>query len=305
MALKTLLVVAGATGIGKTALAIKLALHYETEILSADSRQFFAEMNIGTAVPAPEELQMVPHHFIQHKNIQEPYSVGDFERDALALLEQLFKVHDLVIMVGGSGLYIDAVLYGMDSFPKIDPSVREALNKDLELQGLGSLQEELTNADPDYAQKVDIQNPQRVLRALEVWRASGKPYSSYLGRKKNARSFNAVIVGIDAERAVIYKRINERVDKMMEAGLLTEVESLKEYKDLNALQTVGYKELFKHVEGHCTLEQAVEEIKKNSRRFAKRQGTWFRKNKSIVWVPHNMPFNLILERIAQEMNKNR
>ncbi|MGB5378602.1 tRNA (adenosine(37)-N6)-dimethylallyltransferase MiaA [Muriicola sp.] len=303
MAPKTLLVVVGATGIGKTALAIQLALHYKTEILSADSRQFYAEMNIGTAVPAPEELQMVPHHFIQHKNIQEPYSVGDFERDALALLEQLYKVHNLVIMVGGSGLYIDAVLYGMDSFPKIDPSVREALNKELVLHGIGSLQEELTNADPDYAQKVDIQNPHRVLRALEVWRASGKPYSSYLGRKKNARSFNAVIVGIDAERAVIYQRINERVDMMMEAGLLNEAEGLRQYKDINALQTVGYKELFKHLEGHCTLEQAIEEIKKNSRRFAKRQGTWFRKNKSIVWVSHDKPFGLILKRIEKERKK--
>ena len=303
MAPKTLLVVVGATGIGKTALAIQLALHYKTEILSADSRQFYAEMNIGTAVPAPEELQMVPHHFIQHKNIQEPYSVGDFERDALALLEQLYKVHDLVIMVGGSGLYIDAVLYGMDSFPKIDPSVREALNKELVLHGIGSLQEELTNADPDYAQKVDIQNPHRVLRALEVWRASGKPYSSYLGRKKNARPFNAVIVGIDAERAVIYQRINERVDKMMEAGLLNEAEGLRQYKDINALQTVGYKELFKHLEGHCTLEQAIEEIKKNSRRFAKRQGTWFRKNKSIVWVSHDKPIGLILKRIEKERKK--
>lgn len=303
MAPKTLLVVVGATGIGKTALAIQLALHYKTEILSADSRQFYAEMNIGTAVPAPEELQMVPHHFIQHKNIQEPYSVGDFERDALALLEQLYKVHNLVIMVGGSGLYIDAVLYGMDSFPKIDPSVREALNKELVLHGIGSLQEELTNADPDYAQKVDIQNPHRVLRALEVWRASGKPYSSYLGRKKNARSFNAVIVGIDAERAVIYQRINERVDMMMEAGLLKEAEGLRQYKDINALQTVGYKELFKHLEGHCTLEQAIEEIKKNSRRFAKRQGTWFRKNKSIVWVSHDKPFGLILKRIEKERKK--
>ncbi len=272
MALKTLLVVAGATGIGKTALAIKLALHYKTEILSADSRQFFAEMNIGTAVPAPEELQMVPHHFIQHKNIQELYSVGDFERDALALLEQLFKVHDLVIMVGGSGLYIDAVLYGLDSFPKIDPSVREALNQELELQGLGSLQEELTNADPDYAQKIDIQNPQRVLRALEVWRASGKPYSSYLGRKKNIRPFKAVIVGIDAERAVIYHKINERVDKMMEAGLLTEVEGLKEFKDLNALQTVGYKELFKYLEGHCTLRASRRRNKEEQQAFCKKTG---------------------------------
>jgi tRNA dimethylallyltransferase len=300
MAPKTLLVVLGATGIGKTALAIQLALHYKTEILSADSRQFYQEMNIGTAVPTPGELQMVPHHFIQHKSIQEDYSVGDFERDAIELLEELFKVHDLVIMAGGSGLYIDAVLYGMDTFPKIDPKVREELNKELEYNGIGSLQEELTTADPDYAQKVDIQNPQRVVRALEVWRATGKTYSSYLGRKKIVRPFNTVIVGIDAEREVIYQRINERVDLMMEARLLNEVESLQKFRDRNALQTVGYKELFNYLDGNGTLEQAVEEIKKNSRRFAKRQGTWFRKNKAIIWVPRKMPFNLILERIEQE-----
>lgn len=303
MAPKTLLVVAGATGIGKTALAIQLAKHFKTEILSADSRQFYREMKIGTAVPDKEELQLATHHFIQHKSIHDTYTVGDFEREALELLDKLFKQHDVVIMVGGSGLYIDAVLYGMDSFPDIEPSIREVLNKELDQHGLEPLQQELVKVDPLYAQKVDLQNPHRVLRALEVWRATGKAYSSFLGRKKTGRPFTPLMVGLEAAREVTYQRINARVDRMMTAGLLKEAVGLKADEHLNALQTVGYKELFQYLDGRCTLEEAVEEIKKNTRRFAKRQGTWFRKNKSIIWVPYDLSFNLIQERIEQELNK--
>ena len=303
MAPKTLLVVVGATGIGKTALAIQLAKHFKTEILSADSRQFYREMKIGTAVPDKEELHLATHNFIQHKSIHDTYSVGDFEREALELLDKLFKQHDVVIMVGGSGLYIDAVLYGMDSFPDIEPSIREVLNKELDQHGLEPLQQELVKVDPLYAQKVDLQNPHRVLRALEVWRAPGKAYSSFLGRKKTGRPFTSLMVGLEAAREVIYQRINARVDSMMAAGLLKEAVGLKANEHLNALQTVGYKELFQYLDGRCTLEEAVEEIKKNTRRFAKRQGTWFRKNKSIIWVPYDLSFNLIQERIEQELNK--
>jgi tRNA dimethylallyltransferase len=303
MAPKTLLVVVGATGIGKTALAIQLAKHFKTEILSADSRQFYREMKIGTAVPDKEELQLATHHFIQHKSIHDTYTVGDFEREALELLDKLFKQHDVVIMVGGSGLYIDAVLYGMDSFPDIEPSFREVLNKELDQHGLEPLQQELVKVDPLYAQKVDLQNPHRVLRALEVWRATGKAYSSFLGQKKTDRPFTPLMVGLEAAREVIYHRINARVDRMMTAGLLKEAVGLKADEHLNALQTVGYKELFQYLDGRCTLEEAVEEIKKNTRRFAKRQGTWFRKNKSIIWVPYDLSFNLIQERIEQELNK--
>ncbi len=302
---KTLLVVVGATGIGKTALAVQLAKHYKTEILSADSRQFYREMSIGTAVPDKEELLSAPHHFIQHKSIHETYTVGDFERDAIELLEHLYKKHELVIMVGGSGLYIDAVLYGMDSFPHVATSIRTTLNKELEKDGLAPLQKELISADPHYAQKVDLQNPQRVLRALEVWRASGKPYSSFLRKKKTLRPFNTIILGIEAPREIIYQRINKRVDCMMASGLLNEVSGLEEYKRFNALQTVGYKELFQYLNGNCSIEEAIEEIKKNTRRYAKRQGTWFRKKNAILWIPFELSFNLIVAKIERELQKQQ
>jgi tRNA dimethylallyltransferase len=301
MARKTLLVVAGPTGIGKTAIAVQLARHFDTEILSADSRQFFREMRIGTAVPTEEQLQSVPHHFIQHKSIQEPYSVGDYERDATARLVELFREHDVIVMAGGSGLYIDAVLYGFDSFPEIDPSIRKQLIQELEHDGLEVLQEELKQKDPEYAKKVDLQNPQRITRALEVYRATGKPYSSFLGRKKTKRPFRHLILGLEAPREVLYQRIDERVDHMMAAGLLEEVKSLKAYEDLNALQTVGYKELFRYLNGELDLEKAVLEIKKNSRRYAKRQGTWFRRNKEIVPVPHDTSPQKIFDLVAEKL----
>ena len=304
MSEKVLLAVVGPTGIGKTALGIQLAKHFNTEIVSADSRQFFKEMEIGTAVPSKEELEQASHHFIQHKSIFEPYSVGDFEKEALSLLEDLFQKKDVVVMVGGSGLYVDAVISGLDEFPEVDPEIRSKLNQRLEDEGLQSLQKELKQKDPEYYKSVDLENPHRLIRALEVCQASGKPFSSFLDKPRAARPFKSFYIGIDAPRETIYERINTRVDLMMEAGLLREAENLYANKDLNALQTVGYKELFEYIEGNCTLEFAISEIKKNTRRFAKRQLTWLRKNETILWVPYNAEPEEVLRMVTDRLKTN-
>jgi tRNA dimethylallyltransferase len=301
---KVLLAVVGPTAIGKTALGIQLAKHFDTEILSADSRQFFKEMEIGTAVPSQEELAQVPHHFIQHKSIFEPYSVGDFEKEAMTVLDGLFQQKDTAVIVGGSGLYVDAVVHGLDEFPEVDPNIRATLNQKLEKNGLSSLQEELKLKDPTYYKIVDLENPHRLIRALEVCRASGQPFSSFLNRPKPKRPFKTLYVGLEAPREVIYERINQRVDLMMQAGLLEEAERLYPHKTLNALQTVGYKELFEYLDGHCTLEFAVSEIKKNTRRFAKRQLTWLRKNKDILWIPYNGETEKVLQIITDRLKTN-
>lgn len=284
---KTLLTIVGPTAIGKTSLAIDLALHFGTEIISCDSRQFFKEMSIGTAVPSSEELAQAKHHFIQHKSIYEPYSVGDFERDAITLLTELFQRNDVVIMVGGSGLYADAVLYGLDDFPEVSPEIRNGLNKLYQKQGITYLQTRLKDLDPIQYTQMDVQNPQRMMRALEVCIASGKPYSSFLNKKETLRDFTNITIGLTAEREVVYNRINERVELMLENGLLIEAQTLFPHKKLNALQTVGYRELFNFFEGKTSLDFAIEEIKKNTRRFAKRQYTWFHKNKDINWFEIN------------------
>ncbi|MEQ5792780.1 tRNA (adenosine(37)-N6)-dimethylallyltransferase MiaA [Muricauda sp. NFXS6] len=304
MSTKVLLTVVGPTAIGKTALAIQLAHHFDTEILSADSRQFFKEMEIGTAVPTKEELKKVPHHFIQHKSIFEPYSVGDFEKEAINLLDDLFLKKDIVVMVGGSGLYVDAVVSGLNEFPEVDPEIREKLNQQLEEEGLEPLQNELKQRDPKYYKSVDLDNPHRLIRALEVCIASNKPYSSFLNLPKPKRSFKTLYVGIDAPREVIYDRINTRVDLMMDAGLLNEVKKLYPHKKLNALQTVGYKELFEYIEAQSTLEFAVSEIKKNTRRFAKRQLTWLRKNNGILWIPYDGEPNQVLQMVTDQLKTN-
>lgn len=294
---KTLIAVIGPTAIGKTGLAIKLAQHFSTEILSADSRQFYKEMSIGTAVPSCEELQMVQHHFIQHKSIFDSYSVGDFEKEAILKLDEVFKENDIAILVGGSGLYVDAVVNGLDSFPEVPAKVRQELIKLEKEKGLPYLQEELKNKDPYYFDRVDIENPHRIIRALEVCITSGKPYSSFLNQEKKKRNFKTIYVGITAERELIYDRINKRVDLMMENDLLNETKDLFEHKELNALKTVGYKELFGFFNGNYNLEFAIEEIKKNTRRFAKRQLTWYRKNKTIFWIEFNEEFSRVISKI--------
>lgn len=291
---KYLISIIGPTAIGKTGLGILLAKHFQTEILSSDSRQFYKEMCIGTAVPDKEEMAAAPHHFIQNRSISENYSVGDFERDAIAKLDGLYKHHDVVIMVGGSGLYVDAVLRGLDNFPDIDPVIRKDLKELLKNEGMAVLQEELRKSDPETYNKIDLENSQRLIRALEVCLGTGMPYSSFLTNKESKRNFIPIKIGLTAPRDLVYDRINRRVDQMMELGLLEEVKSLMPYKDLNALQTVGYKELFLHLEGWQSLEFAVEEIKKKSRRFAKRQFTWFNKDPEIHWFDYDTNPNEII-----------
>ena len=281
--------ISGPTGIGKTDWAIRLARHYKTEVLSVDSRQFYQEMRIGTAVPTPEELQAVPHHFIQHKSIHEPYSVGDFRREALERIRELFRHHRLVILAGGSGLYLDAITRGLDEFPTVDPGIRQELIRDFEKSGITPLQNVLAEKDPEYHARVDLSNPHRLIRALEICLGTGKPYSSFLGNRKAPDFFTHIPLGLKAPREVVYERINTRVEQMMESGLLEEARALFPYRDLSALQTVGYQELFAYFEGTMDLETAVSEIAKNTRRFAKRQGTWLRRDPDIHWIPHDAP----------------
>ncbi len=296
---KVLISVVGPTAIGKTTTAIALAKHFDTDIISADSRQFYKEMSIGTAVPLTEELAAAKHHFVQHKSIFRPYSVGDFEKEAIHVLTQLFTTKNHVVMVGGSGLYIDAVTKGLDAFPTIDPAIRFRLNKAFMLKGIASLQEQLKVLDPVYFETVDKENPHRLIRALEICLGTGKPYSSFLNKKKAPREFTVITIGINAERPIVYEKINQRVDYMREQGLLEEVRALHKYKNLNALQTVGYQELFRHLDGEWELDHAYSEIKKNTRRFAKRQLTWFRKDSNIHWVSPDY----ILEDLVQEIEK--
>ena len=297
-----LISIVGPTAIGKTALSIKLAHYFNTEIISADSRQFFKEMHIGTAAPTAEELAAAKHHFIHHKSIQELYNVGAFEKDALDTLKELFKKRPIVIMVGGSGLYVDAVTKGLDDFPEIDASIRKNLNTQLETEGLLHLQNQLKILDKTSFKNIEIANPHRVIRALEICLGTGKPYSSFLNKKSTSRNFKTITVGLTAERETIYKRINQRVDLMMETGLLDEIKKLSPHKNLNALNTVGYKELFNYLEGEWTLDFAISEIKKNSRRFAKRQLTWFKRDENTLWFDYETPLNQIIEAITEEIN---
>jgi tRNA dimethylallyltransferase len=281
---KTLIVIAGPTAVGKTAIAIEVARHYHTVVVSADSRQFFREMSIGTAKPNLEELSVVPHYFINSHSIRESFSVGDFEKQASALLDDLFKKHDVVVMAGGSGLYIKAVCEGFDDLPVADTGIRHRLNQDFTELGIRHLQQRLKEVDPDYYEQVDIHNPQRIIRALEVFETTGKPISFYRKSTINTRPFRIVKIGLNLPRDILYQQINRRVDKMLEQGLINEVRSLLPYRHLNALNTVGYSELFDHIDGKTDLDTAMELIKQNTRRFAKRQLTWFRKDKDFHWL---------------------
>lgn len=287
-----LITIIGPTAIGKTSLSIALAQHFGCEIISCDSRQFFKEMYIGTAVPSEDELASAPHHFIQNKSIFDNYSVGDFEIEALEKLDELFAKNNIQIMVGGSGLYVDAVLKGFDEFPDIEDGVRTEINSKFDALGIEFLQDKLKELDPYYYKKLEkenpqtLQNPQRMKRFVEVCIGSGLPYSGFIGKRNSKRNFTPIIISLESDREIMYDRINQRVELMFEAGLVEEVKQLLPHKNRNALQTVGYRELFDYFEGKCTLEFAAAQIKQNTRRFAKRQMTWFKRTENAVWFDY-------------------
>lgn len=294
---KTLIIIAGPTAIGKTALAISLAKHFKTEIISADSRQFYREMNIGTAKPSEAELKEVKHHLINSHSVLDQFNAGDFEKESIELINKLFLNHDQVIMAGGSGLFINAVSHGFDQLPIATEEIRNYFNTILEEKGIKFLQDQLKKIDPVYYKEVDIYNPQRIIRALEVFECSGKTFSSLRTNIKKQRPFNIVKIGLNTDRNIVYERINLRVDQMIKDGLIKEVEGLKSFRHLNPLNTVGYSEIFDYLEGKSNREEAIEKIKQNTRRFAKRQITWFKKSEDIKWYKPDE-----LEPIIQYLN---
>jgi tRNA dimethylallyltransferase len=281
---KELIVIAGPTAVGKTSYAIELAQKYQTEILSADSRQFYRELQIGTAAPTKEELAAAPHHFIGNLSIHDYYNVSMYEQEAMRLIDELFQKHDKLIVVGGSGLYIDALCFGIDELPDADESLRSDIKRRYAEEGIEYLQKEVARLDPDFYKIVDQNNHKRLQRALEVCLATGKTYSSQRTNKKKSRPFKIRKIVLNMERELLYERINKRVDLMMEAGLLDEVKSLLAFRELNALKTVGYTELFRYLDGDISLEQAVTDIKTNSRRYSKRQVTWFKRYDDFEWI---------------------
>lgn len=277
------LFICGPTAVGKTSHAIALAQWLEAEIFSFDSRQFYRELKIGSASPSTAELEQVPHHFIANRSVTEPISAGDYEKLALAALSQYFKKKEVAVLVGGSGLYMKALSEGFDDFPTVPAKVRRQWQKIYAQEGLTALQKALEKRDPLYFNQVDQQNPQRLMRALEIIESSGRTFSSLRKKIKKQRPFDAIKIGLNCPREVLYARINERVNEMMQAGLLAECQALWPHRHENALQTVGYRELFEHLSGQCSLDEAVEKIKQNSRRYAKRQLTWFRRDQDLQW----------------------
>ena len=300
MSRKTLIYIAGPTGVGKTKISIALAKSFGTEIISCDSRQFYKEMKIGTAIPTKSELSDVKHHFIQSKSINDRYTVADFEKDALNTIENIFKEKNTLIMVGGSGMYADAVMFGMDKFPEIPLKIKSQLKVFHKTHGIKGLNQLLKEKDPKYYDQVDLKNPVRLLRALEVSIASNKPYSSFLGQDREPRNFISKMIILHCPREILYEKINKRVNQMVESGLENEVRSLIPYKANLALQTVGYKELFPYFEGDYTIEKAIKEIKKNTRRYAKRQITWFKKYENAICFPANSSIDEIYELLKDE-----
>jgi tRNA dimethylallyltransferase len=296
---KKLITISGQTASGKTNLSIRLAQDLNCSIISCDSRQFYKEMSIGTAVPSKLELSKANHYFIHHKSVKDNYTVGNFQNDALKLIKNLFKKDDYIILTGGSGMYMDAIVNGIDKFPKIKLGVRELLNEKHNSGGILFLKNKLKELDPEYYDIVDVNNHRRLIRALEVCISTGKPYSSFLNKKNKKYDFESVNFGIKVDRELLYKKINYRVDKMISDGLIKEAKNLLNFKDLNPLNTVGYKELFEHFKGNLTKSQAIEKIKQNTRRYAKRQMTWL-KNKNLVWIENNIE----IDEIKRFINSN-
>jgi tRNA dimethylallyltransferase len=295
---KNLIVLIGPTAVGKTKQAILIAKELNTEILSADSRQFYKELSIGVASPSEEELSEIKHHFIKHISIKESYNAGLYEKDAMEKIEELFKKYDNLVLTGGSGMYVDAICNGMDCLPNSNETIREELNNIYKTKGLLPLQEELQKKDPKYYGIVDINNPVRLIRALDVIYQTNKPYSSFLNNRHKKRDFAIIKFGLLMDRPLLIERINKRVDNMIEEGLITEAKQVYHFKDFPALNTVGYKELFEYFEGKVELSDAIEKIKTNTRRYAKRQMTWFRKDNKINWIPYsnNIDWKCILEK---------
>lgn len=296
---KKLITISGQTASGKTNLSIRLAQNLKCSIISCDSRQFYKEMSIGTAVPSKLELSKANHYFIHHKSVKDNYTVGDFQNDALKLIENLFKKDDFIILTGGSGMYMDAIVNGIDTFPKIKLGVRELLNEKYSSKGVLFLKNKLKELDPEYHDIVDVNNHRRLIRALEVCISTGKPYSSFLNKKNKKYDFESINFCIKVDRELLYKKIDYRVDKMISDGLIKEAKTLLKFKDLNSLNTVGYKELFEYFKGNLTKSQAIEKIKQNTRRYAKRQMTWL-KNKNLIWIENNIE----IDEIKRFINSN-
>ncbi|MEM9671256.1 MAG: tRNA (adenosine(37)-N6)-dimethylallyltransferase MiaA [Cyclobacteriaceae bacterium] len=303
MAQPVLLVVVGPTAVGKTEICIRLAQHYGTEIISTDSRQFYREMTIGTAKPTEQELSQVHHHLVDSLSVTQPYDVKQFEQDALQILDNLYKKYPLVIATGGSGLYVKTLCEGIDAMPDITPEARYYWSNYLDSEGLDSLLETLKQVDPDYYQEVDRNNYRRVLRALEVYHSTGRPYSEFRQRKSSPRPFKVIKIGITRERALLYQRIDQRVDLMIAAGLEAEACSLLPYRQQNALHTVGYQEWFPHFDGGYDRDEAIRLIKRNSRRYAKRQWTWFRKDPTVTWFDTGVDKDTLLADIIQQVDQ--
>lgn len=299
----TLIIVLGPTGVGKSDISIQLAKHYHSEIVSADSRQFFRELSIGTAVPSSEDLKIVPHHFIQNKSIHDYYNVSEYESEALRLINNLFVKVNPIILTGGSMLYVDTVCNGIDDIPTVDPEIRDDVIRWYEQNGIEALRQRLLEIDPEYYQIADLNNPKRLLHAVEIHQMTGQPLTSYRKKTIKERPFRIIKIGINQDRKVLYERINQRVLKMMDAGLLEEAKTVYPYRKLNSMNTVGYKELFSYLDGECTLDVAIDLIQRNTRKYARKQLTWFRRDEKIKWFEPDQ-IQEIIEFIESKMGEN-